>query len=193
MTRMTIDLATILEHRYPNGFHAPADIPLDTFLEFADDDWEHSIDVFALLEEQRVAAITFGTAEVLERRPDLTGDQAWEVATIARDDFIRDRCHLDFLECTADALFPSVKRKALDRVYSLRFRLRERLGNSEAAPPDVRESGDRLQQWMHELGGIERIARKLPDQVTTDPAAYSSISAALDDLENAINNKGEIA
>lgn len=118
MTRLTIDLATIMEHRYPNGFHAPADIPIDTFLEFEDDDWEHSFDFVAMLEEQRLAAITFGVADVLERRPDLTDEQAWEVA---------------------------------------------------------------------------RIARELPEQVTTDPAAHSAIAAALDDLETAINAKGEIA
>jgi hypothetical protein len=193
MTRITIDLAAILELRYPTGFCAPANIPIETFLDYGEDHWKHDLDCVALLEEQRVAAITFGAAEVLERRPDLTEEQAWEVATIARDDFVRDRCHLDFLECTADALFPTVQRKTLDRVYRLKFHVRDRLASAEAAQPEERESTDQLHQWLHELAGIERIARKLPDQVTGDPAAHSSIAAALDDLEAVIDSKGGIA
>jgi hypothetical protein len=53
MTRLTIDLSTILQQKYPKGFYAPADIPIDTFLEYTDD--------------------------VHEVRPDLTVDEAWEV------------------------------------------------------------------------------------------------------------------
>jgi hypothetical protein len=185
MTEITIDLADILERKYPRGFHAPADIPIDTFLEFADDDWEHRIDLAALLDDQRLAPVTFGVADVKERRPDLTDEQAWEVAQAARDDFARHRRHLDFLESTADAMFPTARRQALDRVYVLRFRLREHL--------DGHESADRVDRWERELTLIESLARKLPDRVTDDPAALGLIAAALDDLETAITNPGEPA
>jgi hypothetical protein len=193
MTDITLDLAAILERKYPRGFHAPADIPIDTFLEFADDDWEHTVSLDDLLDGQRAAALTFTAADVKERRPDLTDEQAWEVARIGRDDFVRERCHLDYLECTADALFPSVKRQALDRVYGLKFRVRERLSAAEAAHPERRESTDRLREWLHELNGVERIARKLPDQIAGDPAAQGSVAAALDDLEAAITGNGGAA
>lgn len=193
MTKVTIDLATILERKYPCGFHAPADIPIDLFLEFADDDWEHTVSLDDLLDGQRAAALTFTAADVKERRPDLTDEQAWEVARTGRDDFVRERCHLDYLECTADSMFPSAKRQPLDRVCALKFRVRERLSTAEAAHLERRESTDRLREWLHELNGIERIARKLPDQVTGNPAAQGSVAAALNDLETAITSPGETA
>lgn len=37
MTTLTLDLADILRRKYPRGLHAPADLEIDTFLEFADD------------------------------------------------------------------------------------------------------------------------------------------------------------
>ncbi|VTS07982.1 hypothetical protein [Tuwongella immobilis] len=186
MTQITLELDQLIEQKYPCGFHVPVHIDLGDFLEFADDDWRFDISLEEVLADQKVAVLTFTAADVRERRPDLTEEQAWEVARIGRDDFVRERCHLDFLECTADGLFPSVKRQALDRVYRLKFSVRERLSITEGAHPESRESTDRLHQWLHELAGIERIARKLPDRITGDPAAEGAIAAALDDLESAI-------
>ena len=34
-TKIEINLADILERKYPHGFHVPADIEISSFLEFA--------------------------------------------------------------------------------------------------------------------------------------------------------------
>jgi hypothetical protein len=47
--QLTVNLADVLERKYPSGFHVPADIDIGMFLEFADDDWDHTIDIDALL------------------------------------------------------------------------------------------------------------------------------------------------
>ena len=44
---LTVNLADVLERKYPSGFHVPADIDIGTFLEFADDDWDHPLDLDA--------------------------------------------------------------------------------------------------------------------------------------------------
>jgi hypothetical protein len=193
MTDITLSLDDLIEKKFPSGFCVPVHIDMSDFLEYADDDWEFTFNLDEMLVNRKAAVLTFTAADVKERRPDLTDEQAWEVARTGRDDFVRERCHLDYLECTADALFPTAKRQSLDRVYGLKFRVRERLAAAEATNPDERESTDRLHRLLHELAGIERIASKLPDRVTGDPAAQGSVAAALDDIESAITQEGVAA
>src|ERR1700733_11162798 len=61
MTNIEIDLADILEQKYPHGFHVPADIDLSLFLEFGDDDWTHDLDLKSLLAHDRRIALVFTT------------------------------------------------------------------------------------------------------------------------------------
>lgn len=104
--KLTLNLADILERKYPSGFHVPADIDLGTFLEFADDDWDHCLDLDAHLEAEDSVALVWSVSDVLARRPDLTAEQTWTVLVTARDDFRRGECHIDFIEATANGVFP---------------------------------------------------------------------------------------
>ena len=125
MTRhLTLNLADVLERKYPSGFHVPADVEITTFLEFADDDWDHAIDLDAMLEAGDQVALLWSVDDVLKRRPDLSREQAWRVLVTARDDFAKDACHLDFLESTANGLFP------VGADAKLRLKTRVTLGNS---------------------------------------------------------------
>jgi len=78
-TKLEINLADILERKYPHGFHVPADIDINTFLEFADDDWLHEIDLHEMLAGDRRVALVYSTEDVKGVRPDLDDDQAWEI------------------------------------------------------------------------------------------------------------------
>lgn len=107
MTReLTINLGDILEEKHPNGFHVPADIDLAMLLEFGDDDWSHSLDLDALLEAENKVVLIWSIEDVLARRPDIDEVQAWNVLVTAHDDFQKNKCHLDFLESTANGLYP---------------------------------------------------------------------------------------
>ena len=123
MTRqLTINLADILERKYPHGFHVPVDVDISSFLEFADDDWDHSIDLNAILAADNEVALVWTIDDVHQRRPDLTEEQAWKVLVTARDDFLKDACHLDFIESTANGLFPKpedIVQKLRDHVTGL--------------------------------------------------------------------------
>ena len=67
MTRhLTLNLADVLERKYPSGFHVPADVEITTFLEFADDDWDHAIDLDALLEAEDQVALLWSVDDVLK-------------------------------------------------------------------------------------------------------------------------------
>lgn len=107
MTReLTINLGDILEEKYPNGFHVPANIDVSMLLEYGDDDWSHSLNLDAVLEAENKVALIWSVDDVLARRPDLDEEQAWKVLVTARDDFLKDKCHLDFIESTANGLYP---------------------------------------------------------------------------------------
>lgn len=115
MTKFTLDLAAVLKKRHPKGFHAPADLDIDTFLEFADDDWTHELDVHDLLAERRQIADVWGTEDVRSVRPDLTADQAWEVLRAVK------RYHDDqfgitweVLDHHAESLYPEPEPKTFE-------------------------------------------------------------------------------
>ena len=119
---LTINLADILERKYPRGFHVPVDVDISSFLEFADDDWDHAIDIDAILEAEDEVALIWSVDDVQLRRPDLTEEQAWTVLVTARDEFRKGDCHLDFIEVTANGLFPKpedTKRKLREYVTGL--------------------------------------------------------------------------
>ena len=108
MTKLTIDLADILKRKHPHGFHAPADLDIDTFLEFADDDWEHELDVHELLAEGQQIAVVWDIEDVQSLRPDLTDDQAWDVLRVAgRRHDANTGLNWDVLAFHAENLFPA--------------------------------------------------------------------------------------
>ena len=123
MTRqLTINLADILERKYPSGFHVPVDVDVSNLLEFGDDDWDHAIDIDAILEAEDEVALIWGVDDVHQRRPDLNEEQAWKVLETARNDFLKEACHLDFIESTANGLFPKpedIVQKLRDHVTGL--------------------------------------------------------------------------
>jgi hypothetical protein len=138
MTKITLDVANILKRKYPGGFHAPADIDIDTFLEFADDDWEHEIDLDTLLARDGQVALLLSTEDVYARRPDLTHDQAMDVLRMSRGDFLRDGCHLDFIESTAEGMYA---RRAK------RYRVQVRATTIESYEVEADSEEDAGQAW----------------------------------------------
>jgi hypothetical protein len=107
----TIDLAEVLQAKYPHGFHAPADIDINTFLEFADDDW--SIDLDEYLAKRHLVAVIWNLALVLNERPDLTDEQAWKVLQACQPEFenVTDTVRRTVLR-VSDKLFPKPTGKA---------------------------------------------------------------------------------
>lgn len=153
MTRhLTLNLADILGEKHPSGFHVPADIDLGTFLEFADDDWDHTLDLDALLADEDRVATLWSVDDVLSRRPDLSRTQAWQVLTTARDDFARDQCHLDFLESTANGLFPV----GADAKLRLKTRLAALLAAVERLPDDGLADPARFGTMAAQIDDLEK-------------------------------------
>jgi hypothetical protein len=146
---INLNLAEILEEKYPHGFHVPADIDISNVIEFGDDDWEHPLDIDAHLEAEDKIALIWSVSDVLERRADLTMEQAWKVLTQGREQFLEGRCHLDFLEVTANQLFP-VGANATQFVMQ---RLRSLLTDIEAAPNEL----------LGAYGAVERTRELLDD------------------------------
>ena len=135
-TTLEIDLADILEHKYPHGFHAPADIDISSFLEFADDDWSHELDIEALLAANRLIGVVWNIQLVLDERPDLTDEEAWTVLQACQPHFeeVTDSIR-EIIRQQAD-LFPKLKGKSALRWQLARIeRLIEALPEDECTDP----------------------------------------------------------
>ncbi|MBX9623993.1 MAG: hypothetical protein K2X82_09310 [Gemmataceae bacterium] len=198
--KLTLNLADILERRYPSGFHVPADIDLGTFLEFADDDWDHCLDLDAHLEAEDSVALVWSVSDVLARRPDLTTEQAWTVLVTARDDFRRGECHLDFIEATANGVFPVgplAKEASINYAVffpgasakSLRFP-----GISTGLRRRTRRIHWTLPKELlcRRVKSLLTAAENLPDSgLNNDPGGFSRLASRLEDLEKAITAKGD--
>jgi hypothetical protein len=91
----------------------------------------------------------WSVSDVLARRPDLTAEQAWTVLVTARDDFRRGDCHLDFIEATANGVFP-VGPLAKDLLCR---RVKSLLTAAENLP----DSG------LNDPGGFSRLASRIED------------------------------
>lgn len=139
MTKLNIDIADILGDKFPHGFHVPVDIGLETFIEWADDEWTHELDIDTLLQERDQVAVIWGIDAVKIRRPDLTREQAWEVLLRAREDYLKDSCDLDFIESTADGMFP--KKKTYRVCVSSKV--------LESYEVDAESEEDAEELWMH--------------------------------------------
>lgn len=74
-----IDLAQILDERYPHGFHVPVSIDTEALIEFGDESWTHDIDIAEHLADSRRVGLIYTTDDVKQVRPDLDDDQAWDV------------------------------------------------------------------------------------------------------------------
>jgi hypothetical protein len=147
---LKLNLADILEAKYPHGFTVPADIDIANVIEFGDDDWDHSIDVDAHFEGDCVI-LPWSVDDVLARRSDLNTKQAWQVLTQARKQFLEDRCHLDFLEVTANRLFPI----DADVAEIVKERLRSLLAQVEATPSDFLANWADIQRTREHLDALE--------------------------------------
>jgi hypothetical protein len=66
------------------------------------------IDIDELLRQRRQVAVIWSIEDVLQERPDLTADQAWEVLQVCREEH---DCKLGFtwtfIRDVADELFPT--------------------------------------------------------------------------------------
>jgi len=136
-TTLEINLADILEHKYPHGFHAPADIEIGTFLEFADDDWSHQININNLLAANRLIGIVWDVQIILDERLDLTDDQAWTVLQACQRHFEEVTAPMRAtIRYLADDLFPKLKGKAALRAQLARIERRiEALPEDECTDP----------------------------------------------------------
>jgi len=121
-TTLEINLADILEQKYPHGFHAPADIEISNFLEFADDDWSHEIDLEQLLAEKHMIGVSWNVRLVLDERPDLTDEQAWKVLQACQPQFeeVTDAM-VQIVRDTASHFFPAPRGKDALRAYLTRI------------------------------------------------------------------------
>ena len=136
-TTLEINLADILEHKYPHGFHAPADIEIGTFLEFADDDWSHELDIEALLAANRLIGVVWNVQLVLDERPDITDDEAWTVLQACQPHFeeVTDPMR-EIIRQQADHVVPEPKGKAALRAQLVRIERRiEALPEDECTEP----------------------------------------------------------
>ncbi len=136
-TKLEINLADILEDKYPHGFHAPADIEISNFLEFADDDWMHEIDIQDLLKENRQVGLFWTVQDVIDARPDLDDERAWVVLKACRPHFdpLADLMRETIKRLSAD-LFPKPSGKAALRAYLARIERRiEALPEEESKDP----------------------------------------------------------
>jgi hypothetical protein len=119
-TKIEINLADILERKYPRGFHVPADIDITNFLEFADEDWQHEIDLHELLASDRRVALVYSTEDVKAVRPGLDDDQAWEIlrqfAATCKDG---PTPMLDTMRQLAEMTYPNGKQLLRERLARL--------------------------------------------------------------------------
>lgn len=176
MTTLTIDLAAILGHKLQFGFTVPVPVDVDQLLEYADDDWEHELDLEGLLAERRQAVVLLDAGTVQDRHPHLTPDQAWDVVQVVRSDF--EAFAEDAIEDAVYFNFPTARMTLQTRLLNLR--------NSLDGRTD--DLGRRLK---HELAGLQRVFDKLPTTPDgTNPALEGSLAVALDDLEAAARVEG---
>ncbi len=164
-TKITLDLAGILAAKLQHGFHMPVTVDIAELLEYADDDWDEELDLDDLLARDGRAALVFSADDARAARPHLTGEQAWEVTRVTRDE-CRDALG-DFLGDVADANHPTAKLILQRRLGALTARLRD---DPRSEPP--------------ELVGFRRMIERLP--AGGDPALEGFVAAALDDLEAAL-------
>src|SRR5579859_5479159 len=116
--------------------HIPATVDVDDLMEFSDIA-NTQIDIDELLRQERKVASVWALDQVFLRRPDLTDEQAWDVLQHARNAFELDGVHLDYLESTADGLFPppsSAKVQLATRTRNLLRRI-DLLPDEEASDP----------------------------------------------------------
>jgi hypothetical protein len=170
MTMLTINLAEILESKLQHGFSVPVSVDVGDLLDYADDDWEETIDLELHLAQRQQAALIFSAHDAKRLRPHLTDEQAWEVAEITRD---QTRSMVEeFLAEVADENFPSAKEDLHRRVARLHVILNHR----HSGKPEAKRIDEQLY-------GIERLIEKVPHDVHTNPALEGSITATLDDIE----------
>jgi hypothetical protein len=77
--KTTINLHDLLIEHVGPKLSYPSPLDIDTIFEFNDAVDDCDIDLDALLARHRIIARYWSTEDVLNARPDLTDDQAWEV------------------------------------------------------------------------------------------------------------------
>jgi hypothetical protein len=84
--KVTVNIHDYLDGQFGPTVTVPASIDINDLLECADVPEEHEfdIDLDALLDEHRQVAVIWTIDHVQEVRPDLSGDQSWEVLKTSR-------------------------------------------------------------------------------------------------------------
>lgn len=161
MTTLDIDLAEILANKYPHGFHAPADLDITTFLEFADDDWQHTLDLHALLAEQHTIALLWDTDMLLSHYPHLTTEQAWEVLCECKQNYTAEAgLTWDDIAAVVNDRFPDAaeaRQRLLDRLHALRRQVETLPDDPQTNPARYGEVSARLddiEEWIRQTGGV---------------------------------------
>jgi hypothetical protein len=116
MSTITLRLNDILLQHLGTAVTLPATIRIDELLDVARDGAGHDIDLHETLALQREIAIVWGIEDVQCVRPDLSGDQAWEVLKFAqRDHDASLGFNWESLEVAAKALYgPQEETKGSD-------------------------------------------------------------------------------
>jgi len=171
MTHISIDLAELLQAKLQHGFSVPVSIQVEDLLEYADDYWDEVLDLDHLLEARHEVALVITADQVLELRPHLTHEQAWEVAKITRND--TQYMLRDLIGDVADLNYPTAKDQLLLRAIRLQATLKS-LAETEVTALAA------LQQLEAVRRGIDRV----PERPDVDPAWIGSLAASLDDLEH---------
>lgn len=160
-TTLDIDLADILAGKYPRGFHAPADIDITTFLEFADDDWRHELDLHALLAERHAIALVWDADMLRSHYPHLTAEQAWEALRECERNYTAEAgLTWDDVAEVVTGRFPDAaeaRQRLLDRLHGLRRQVEALPGDSRTNPAGYGEVAARLddvEELLARTGGV---------------------------------------
>lgn len=177
-TMLKIDLDEILEEKLQFGFTVPVPIDVSQLLEYGDDDWRYDLDLDEILASQCKAAIVISAEEVRREHPQLTQDQAWEIAQVVRDQ-TRDALE-DFIGDTVWMNYPSERMKLRDRIYKLQRVLQGR----DDAP---------FKKMADELQGLARLLNREDHKASDDPAICGAVAATLDDIDAVLAKEGGAA
>jgi hypothetical protein len=116
MTKLTINIRDALRANLGNAItHVPCNVDVEELLDFNDLS-TCDIDLHDHLAQNRMIGLIWSTADVKDRRPDLSDDQAWEVLqTCQRSHDCNYGITWETLDITAESLFGAKVTHRLER------------------------------------------------------------------------------
>lgn len=107
MTTLSINLASLLKHLTPCDNPASASKEIENCLNILDQERQYELYLDPLLEDNQVIGIVWNTQLIMEERPDLTQNQAWNALHACQTEFeeVTDSMTRT-IRLTANSLFP---------------------------------------------------------------------------------------